>query len=148
MARIRIPKDKKNLIDKLVRGEDNLPPFRLLADLLNFAATLAFKQGAARLPFTESLEPIRQEVFSRQGYDITINLIALASTKDLKILAQNDDADNIRTQIFEEYANAGLEILQSELVGVVDPLEHLLLLIGRQRSPETKVEEFDLSRFI
>lgn len=148
MARIRVPKDKKPLIDKLVRGDDSRPPFRTQADLLNFAAALAFSRGGNPRPFSESLEPIRQEVFDRQGYDTSINLLALAMTDDIKILATTDEAEEIRTQCFEELANAGLEILQTELEGVVDPLEHLLLLVGRQRPNESPEEAFDLSKFI
>ncbi|NLG32054.1 MAG: DNA phosphorothioation-associated protein 4 [Syntrophomonadaceae bacterium] len=149
MGRIRAPKDKKALIDKLVRGDDNHPPFRTQADLLNFAAALAFSRGGVVQPFTESLDnPIRQEVFERQGYDTAINLVALAMTEDIKILVATDEAEATRIQYFEELANAGLEILQNELEGVVDPLEHLLLLVGRQRQDENGEEEFDLSRFI
>ena len=149
MGRIRAPKDKKMLIDKLVRGDDNHPPFRTQADLLNFAAALAFSRGGVVQPFTESLDnPIRQEVFERQGYDTAINLVALAMTEDIKILVATDEAEATRIQYFEELANAGLEILQNELEGMVDPLEHLLLLVGRQRPGENKEEAFDLSRFI
>lgn len=148
MGRIRVPRDKKALIDKLVRGNDSRPPFRTQADLLNFAAALAFSRGVNARPFSEVLEPIRQEVFDRQGYDTSINLIALAMTEDIKILAATDEAEEMRSRYFEELANAGLEILQTELEGVVDPLEHLLLLVGRQRPNESQEEEFDLSRFI
>lgn len=148
MGRIRVPKDKKALIDKLVRGDDSLPPFRTQADLLNFTAALAYSRGGNTQPFNESMEPIRQEVFDRQGYDTSINLIALAMTQDIKVLVATDEAEEMRIQYFEELANAGLEILQNELEGVVDPLEHLLLLIGRQRPNENREEEFDLSRFI
>lgn len=149
MGRIRVPKDKKPLIDKLVRGDDNLPPFRTQADLLNFAAALAFSRGADTRPFNEATQDrIRQEVFDRQGYDTSINLLALAMTEDIKVLVATDEAEEMRNQYFEELANAGLEILQNELEGVVDPLEHLLLLVGRHRTNENQEEEFDLSRFI
>lgn len=148
MGRIRAPKDKKALIDKLVRGDDSQPPFRTQADLLNFAAALAFSRGGILQPFSESLEPIRQEVFERHGYDTAINLEALAMTEDIKVLVATDEAEEIRNRCFEELANAGLEIIQNELEGVVDPLEHLLLLVGRHRPSDNSEEEFDLSRFI
>ena len=53
------------------------------------------------------------------------------------------------TQVFEEYANGGLEILQSELRGVVDyQIQFLLILKKAIDYQENNIEEeFNLTRF-
>jgi len=148
--RIRIPRDKGDLVDRLTRS-DTYPngPFRQKSDVITFAAAYGFRKGARR-PFSESLEPIRLEVFERRGHDLAIYLLAFAETKDPTILAPSDEALARRVTIFEEYANGGLEFLRRELQGLDDPLPRLLLLIAAERAigePEPP-EEFDLSRFL
>lgn len=148
--RIRVPKDKSDLIDKLVRGEEYPNgPFRLRADVLSFAAMYGFRRGR-RAQIEESLEPIRQDVFERSGQDQLINLLALAATKDPSCLANSAEAVQARITVFEEYANGGLELLRQELHGLDDPLDRLLLLIEQER--ESGVQEgsvqYDLSRYL
>jgi len=148
VSRIRIPKDKADIVNKLVRKEDSEAPFRTQADLIAFAASLGFSRGI-REPFSETLEPIRQDVFDNAGYRTLFNLLALASTGDPNILSsENEDQ---RITIFEEYANAGLSLLKNELQGSPDPLDDLLLIV-RNYSPGSKStdkeDEFDLSRFL
>ena len=146
--RIRVPKDKEALIVKLTKTDDSSGGiFQTRAHLMTFAAVYGFSRGP-RIRFNDSLEPIRHEVFARQGHDTIINLLALAATEDPKCLAQNDEAENLRATIFEEYANAGLDHLRTELHGVDDPLEHLLLLIQQQRQGNGGKEEFDLTKFL
>ncbi len=146
--RIRVPKDKEALIVKLTKSDDGTGGiFQTRAHLMTFAAVYGFNKGA-RVPFPDSLEPIRQEVFARQGHDTIINLLALAATEDPKCLAQTDEAENLRATVFEEYANGGLDRLRSELHGVDDPLEHLLLLIQQERRGTESSEEFDLTKFL
>jgi len=148
MTRIRLPKDKSDIINKLVRKEDSEAPFRTQADLMAFAASLGFSRGM-REPFSETLEPIRQDVFDNAGYTSLFNLLALASTGDPNILSsENEDQ---RITIFEEYANAGLSLLKNELQGSPDPLDDLLLIISKYRPGSESADsedEFDLSRFL
>lgn len=146
--RVRVPKDKEAIIVKLTRNDDsNGGAFLTRADLMTFAAVIGYNKGS-RVPLTDWLEPIRQEVFARSGHDTVINLLALATTRDPKSLASNDEAEDLRISIFEEYANGGLESLRNELQGVDDPMEHLLLLIDQQRKNEKGPGEFDLSDFL
>jgi dnd system-associated protein 4 len=147
--RVRIPADKEDILQLLVKSESSSGPFNLRADVLTFAAVLGLKNDK-RIPFTESREPIRQDVFNRQGHDTVINLVAVAASKDPKVLASDDAAEDIRITIFEEYANGGLDFLRGELRGAVDPLEHLLLLINQERRQDIDREdgEFGLSRFL
>lgn len=147
--RVRVPSNREDIINKLVKSDSDNGPFNLRADLITFAAVIGLKEKR-RIPFSESLEPIRQDVFNRHGYDTVINLIGVAETNDPMILANSEAEENKRITIFEEYANGGLEYLQNELRGAVDPLEHLLLLINQERKEESEddEDEFGLSRFL
>jgi dnd system-associated protein 4 len=148
--RIRMPKDKGDLIDRLVRSEEYPNgPFRLRADVISFAAMYGFRRKR-KVEFSNSLEPIRQDVFEKSGQDQLINLLALAETKDPHSLAQTEEAVKQRITIFEEYANGGLELLRQELHGHDDPLDRLLLLIEQERGSGVREQqdEYDLSEFL
>lgn len=147
--RIRPPKDKEALIVRLTKTDDASSEgiFQTRAHLMTFAAIYGFSKQR-RIPFADSLEPIRHDVFARHGHDTIINLLALAETEDPRCLAQNDEAEHVRATIFEEYANGGLDQLRGELQGVDLPLEHLMLMIQQEQKPEGDPGEFDLSRFL
>ncbi len=147
--RIGIARDKANCVKDLMAVEDGKGPFRLQVDALAFAAVLGANRNR-KVPLNETIkDPIRQEVFTRQGYDILFNLLAIYYSNDPKILADTDEMDDKRATIFEEYANGGLEILQEELKGSVDYLDEILLMIADQRKKlEGEEEEFDLSKIL
>jgi dnd system-associated protein 4 len=147
--RIRFAKDKAELIKQLtVAGEHN-GPFRLIVDVLVFAATLGLYHNRREALNDASGEPIRQEVFDRQGYDTVMNLIAVHAEKSPNILANTEEMTAKRAIIFEEFANGGLEILREELRGAVDYLETTLLLIASQQQKCSEpLGGFDLGRLI
>ncbi|MDJ0658061.1 MAG: DNA phosphorothioation-associated protein 4 [Crocosphaera sp.] len=150
--RIRISKDKAELVQSLVDFNGGIGPFQTYADVITFAATLGAKYNK-RIPLniiSKEPAPISLEIFVSRGYDTVIKLLAIAETNDPNVLSVYDtEAENQRVQIFEEYANGGLEKLQEELKGIVDYSEHLLLLLNLERFPNnTSDEEFDLSRFL
>ena len=153
MNRIRIAKDKADLVKALTELEDKTGPFKTYADLIVFAASLAIKKKK-RIPVTEFSTrepyPINIEVFCSRGYGSIIKLIALVDTKDTKILSQtNEEIEENRIKIFEEYANGGLEILQNELRGAVNYSERLLLVLISERYQKSQPEEeFDLTKFL
>jgi dnd system-associated protein 4 len=148
--RIGIDKDKADLVNALVN--DNTGPFQTYADVLAFAAALGAKYKR-RIPLENVAKepaPISSEVFISRGYDLVIKLLAIAETKDPKILSPYEiAAEEERGIIFEEYANGGLEKLRNELRGTVDYTERLLLVLSAERfRKESPGEEFDLSRFL
>ncbi|EAZ91897.1 DNA phosphorothioation-associated protein 4 [Crocosphaera chwakensis] len=150
--RIRISKDKSELVQSLVDFGGGVGPFQTYADVITFAATLGGKYNK-RIPLniiSKEPAPISLEIFVSRGYDAVIKLLAIAETNDPHVLSLYDtDAENQRVQIFEEYANGGLEQLQEELKGIVDYSDHLLLLLNLERFPSnTPEDEFDLSRFL
>jgi dnd system-associated protein 4 len=150
-TRIRIDKNKSELVKRLVSDEKDTAPFRMYVDLIAFAAALgASKRNLVPLgEIANDPAPIRQSVFERQGYDTIINLLAMYNNKDPLILADSEEKDNERTRIFEEYANGGLQILEEELRGAVDYLETILLIIADQRRLTVEVDEtFDLQQYV
>ena len=93
--------------------------------------------------------PIKVETFASMGYDWVIKLIGITETKDIKVLSvTEEESQTERNNIFEEYTNGGLEILQTELRGAVDYSERLLLMLSAERFKEDKQGEFDLSKFL
>lgn len=149
-GRIRVAKDKAELVKALTSADGGTGPFQTFADVVMFAAALGAKHKK-RVPLGEISQrepsPIRLEYF---GNDWVIKLLGVTETQDIKILSTNEEEyEAQRNQIFEEYANGGLEILQSELRGAVDYSERILLLLSyERRNNEQQDEEFDLSKFL
>lgn len=148
--RIRIAKDKAELVKSLVASKDTTGPFQTYVEVMVFAAALGTKHQK-RVPLegvAKDLSPLRQDYFSN-SFALLINLLAIIETKDINILSEEDVADEQRIHIFEEYANGGLEILQNELRGAVDYSERLLLILSYERTNTDKQdEEFDLTKFL
>ena len=151
--RIRVARDKADLVKALVASDNMTGPFQTYADVMVFAAALGAKRNK-RSPLgsisTKEPAPIAPEVFVSRGYDLVFKLLAIAETKDAKILSLFDEtSEEQRTHIFEEYANGGLEILRDEFRGAVDYSERLLLILSAERfKKDCAQEDFDLSRFL
>jgi dnd system-associated protein 4 len=152
-ARVRVAKDKADLVKALTSGDGGTGLFQTYADAIAFAAVLGAKHKR-RVALGEISKrepaPIGQEIFVSRGYDLVIKLLGVTATEEINILSSQDDKfENERLRIFEEYANGGLEILQAEVRGTVDYLERILLLLSLERSNEEQPEgEFDLTKFI
>lgn len=151
--RIRVAKDKAELVKQLVASKDTTGPFQTYVEVMVFAAALGVK-NKNRVALGETTKrdpsPIPQENFASQGHDLMIKLLAIIQTQDINILASRpEEYESQRTQIFEEYANGGLEILKNELRGAVDYSERLLLILISERDhQEQSAAEFDLTRFL
>ena len=152
-GRIRVAKDKAELVKALTSADGATGPFQTYADVIVFAAALGAKHNK-RVPLGEISKrepsPIPQEQFIVRGYDTVINLLAINETQDIKVLSLLEEKSyEKRNYIFEEYANGGLEILQTEFRGAVDYSERLLLILSSERVQQEKQEmEFDLSKFL
>jgi len=147
--RIKIAKDKAKLVKSLKATDETNGPFQTYVDVLVFAAVLGMRRQkrVAILEPTKDLDPIRREYFD--NYELIINLITIFETQNPHMLVNNQEADEQRIGIFEEYANGGLEILQEELRGAVDYCERIILLLSSERShKEEQQEDFNLSRFM
>ena len=151
-GRIRVAKDKADLVKALTSSGGGTGPFQTFADVIVFAAALGAKHKK-RVPLGEISKrepsPIPQEQMIVRGYDTVTNLLAIIETQDIKVLSITEDKTNERRNyIFEEYANGGLEILQAELRGAVDYSERILLFLSAERFQDNSEEEFDLRKFI
>jgi dnd system-associated protein 4 len=152
-TRIKVARDKASLVQSLTASDSSTGPFETYADVLTFAATLGIKYKR-RIPLLGEISkrepaPIPREVFTNRGYDMVMNLIAVADNGDPKILASNEACSADRVQAFEEYANGGLEVLGEKLKGSVDHLDQILLLLSSEgRNSQLSDSEFDLSAFL
>jgi dnd system-associated protein 4 len=148
--RIRVAKDKVELVKALVASKDTTGAFQTYVEVMVFAAALGAKHKK-RVPLdgiAKDLSPLRQDYFST-SFTLLINLLAMTEIKDINILSEEDVADEQRIHVFEEYANGGLEIIQNELRGAVDYSERLLLILSYERTnTEQQDEEFDLTKFL
>ncbi|MEL7409521.1 MAG: DNA phosphorothioation-associated protein 4 [Cyanobacteria bacterium J06558_2] len=153
LPRIKVAKDKAELVQKLIDTPETTGMFATYADAIAFAAAMGVKYQQ-RLPLTEispsEPAPVSLEVFISRGYERLIQLIAVTATQDIKILSPKDPAATAqRITIFEEYANGGFNHLRHELRGAVDYTERLVLILNAERFSTTEDdEEFDLSRFL
>ncbi len=153
LPRVRVGKDKADLVQKLLDTKGTTGNFQTYADIVIFAASFGIKhQKKVPLNAISQTEPapISLEVFISRGYDWVIKLIAFSDTQDINILSVYDaDVEAERVKILEEYANGGLAQLREELRGAVDYTERLLLILNHERFAEEKTDdEFDLSRFL
>lgn len=137
-GRVRVAREKAEFVRSLKASENPTAPFQTYSDIIAFAAALGAKRGR-RIPLEQTSrkdpDPIPQEQFFNRGYETLFNLLTLTSTQNLKVLLSSENYEDLRIQLIEEYANAGLEILQHELTGVFDYAEHLLLMLQDDRSP-------------
>ena len=153
LPRIKVAKDKADLVQKLLDTKGTTGTFQTYADIIAFAASMGIKHQQ-RLELTEISQsepaPISLEVFISRGYDRLIKLIAVSEAKNINILSTEDAAiEAERILIFEEYANGGLARLRQELRGAVDYSERLVLILNAERMAiANDGEEFDLSRFL
>jgi dnd system-associated protein 4 len=151
--RVRIAKDKAELVQALLDIKETSGPFQTYADIVAFAASMGAKSNR-RSPLsdisTKEPAPISLDVFISRGYDWLIKLLAIITTNDSNILSVYDhEAEKQRIIIFEEYANGGLEILRNELKGSADYTERILLIMSQIRLGENQEQqEFDLTKFL
>jgi len=149
--RIRVAKDKGELVKRLVESDEDNAPFATYADVVMFAAALGYQRNQA-IPLDDSAKepaPISLEVFRSRGYDRTIRLLAIAKTEDVSVLSiSSEEAIAKQVQILEEYANGGLQILQDELRGIVDITHHLPLMLLKEKDSQESPPDFDLRQFL
>lgn len=106
-------------------GEAKL--FKLLRDVLTFAAVLGYREKQRR-PFNPKYgrEDIQASVYQRNEATEIIYAIALGDQKTTDILKPENERECI--QIFEEYANGGLNIINGwlEKYANIDPEDAIM----------------------
>ena len=129
---VRRAKDKEDIYKKLTNDSEG--PFITLRDVFITAACLGFLSNKK-----EKIEAVGEtfklQVFEEKNYQTIINLIALLDTNDINVLSNNEEAWNKKITIIEEYANAGIKILEQKLLLTPgDPLNNYIDLIIRFNS--------------
>lgn len=151
--RVNIAKDKADLVRALTVMDGKSGPFQTYADVIAFAATLGLKRQK-RIPIREisKREPgaIDLDIFISRGYEMAIKLMGMTEENSPQFSSHHhSEIEELRLQIFAEYANGGLEIMREEFRGTVDYLEQLLLLLSKERSAQNQLNlEFDLTKFL
>lgn len=123
MRGIRRSKVHSELVDRFDQRnsvtQQKVFPFKKAT--MCYAAILGFKKNK-RVPLPEgNIDTIEWHTFENGSYTDYIYLIALAHAKDVDVLrydVEKSDAGGFKEDmvtIFEEYANGGLEIMQSWL---------------------------------
>lgn len=89
--------------------------FPTIRELLCFAALLGYSEKR-RIPLDRNagIEDVSYQQFERGDAEDLIYLIALADTKDPDVL--RDGEESRCAEIFEEYANGGLQILRDSML--------------------------------
>lgn len=89
--------------------------FPTIRELLCFAALLGYSEGR-RIPLdrSEGTEDVSYQQFERRDAEDLIFLIALADSKNPEILKEGEEGRC--AEIFEEYANGGLQILRDAML--------------------------------
>lgn len=89
--------------------------FPTIRELLCFAALLGYSEKR-RLPLDKEkgVEDVSYQQFERGDAEDLIYLIALAETRDPEIL--KDGEESRCAEIFEEYANGGLQIIRESML--------------------------------
>lgn len=104
--RVRRPKDKEALMASLTQGPDSV--FDNYVELMCFCACLGYSRKNSK-PFDATAEPIAWSVFESRGKDAVVNLVAAVASVDFDIVAPDHFVKKL--DIFESFANGGLEIL-------------------------------------
>ena len=112
VRRVQRPADKEHLLKQLEKGKDD-GIFSTEVEALIFAAALGASREESK-PLGKALPGLVYELFSNKtDVDALFYMLGIARTGDLSLLKEGQTDERVRA--FEEYANAGLEILQKEM---------------------------------
>jgi len=137
--RVRRPKSFNELLNRLT-DKEQLGIFDTYKDVLLFAASLAAFKGKSK-PFEGSDEQIDYGIFSKKSdNEAIIHLLAIHKRDDINILSE--ESSDERLTILEEYANAGLEIIDQKLKNSVSTLDAILDLIHETEKEQSQNRDF------
>lgn len=115
MRDIRRPEAFEPIVDRFTNpaySDIARPVFPTIMDLLIFSAGVGLALGK-RIPVPASGKAVPYRIFENNQKEGYIYLVALAHTRDPKLLAS--ELDDEAAKIFEEFAAAGLEELSTWL---------------------------------
>jgi dnd system-associated protein 4 len=132
----------EDIYQKLSEGEEAV--FNQLKDVFLMAACIGYKNGQ-RKKLSKRGKEFPWSVFNGSTDESIINAIALSSTNNFRVVIdQQEEGEEDRETIIEEYANAGIEYLKCEVLDKGgSPIENLLAYLNSQRKNEDD-DIFDL----
>lgn len=148
--RVSVEKNYADFVQSMtpLEGDSTTAPFATAADLVAFAAAYGASESDP-IPVRDKANkpnPIRYEVFVTRNYESLIDLLAAFKRKDVRTLTTSEESLNERVEIFEGFANAGIQLMKEKLDPFADKLEGLELLLASSKSRATNASEFqDLS---
>ena len=151
--RVSIEKNFADFVQSMtpLEGGGGIAPFATAADLVAFAAAYGASESEP-IPVMDKANkpnPIRYEVFVTRNYESLIDLLAAFKQNDVRVLTSSEESLNERVEIFEGYANAGLQLMKKKLDPFADKLEGLELLLASNRDKSDEPDELqDLSDLV
>ena len=129
---------KRKTYDRLQR--DPMSPFKggTLADIFFYAAVLGFRNGR-REPLVDPRPNIWLNAFGSRRVAVLASVV-ISDAESLDVLFEPDKAKTV----LEEYANAGIDIIENELLGGAgaEPIERMSFMmkeaLGQSRSPDSR----------
>lgn len=112
MKRILRASDKEELIEELLSSRIGI--FREIWRLLLFSAQVGLKEGRREpLKAVDTGKGIDQSTFGNSSsWPGILYLMGLVDSGDSEIITSSSEGDELRVQLFQEYANGGLAIIK------------------------------------
>jgi len=142
--RVKRPSSKDDLLDQLT-DKEKAGIFETYKDAILFAAAIGAFKGKSK-SFEKSSEPIDYNIFSKSAdNEALIHLLSIYKADSIDILSDKNSDE--RVAILEEYANAGLEIIEGKIKKSTTVLDAMLDLI-HSINEETYNNERDFEKVV
>ena len=133
----------ENYYQHLGNKEDKL--FETMKDVMLFCALLAINKERKREPLLKKGgDSIKFDYFTSNDRTL-IDMIALYSTEDISILT--NEKHDLKLELFEEYANAGMAYIVNRFNHIPNELE-VRTVIYELRPEVTYTEKIDLAELV
>ncbi len=143
MSRIRRDKKHDALIDRLTKGDEGV--FSDIWRVLVFAAFVGAKnQKRSAIIDFESGKAFPLNYLQPSCGPGFLSLLGISATEGNEILRSKEGNQDQLILIFEEYANAGMEIISERVAAASSPIEAILALIDEGKESRGSIVVEDL----
>ena len=143
MSRIRRDKKHDALIERLTKGDEGV--FSDIWRVLVFAAFVGAKnQKRSAIIDFESGKAFPLNYLQPSCGPGFLSLLGISATEGNEILRSKDGNQDQLILIFEEYANAGMEIISERVAAASSPIEAILALIDEGKESRGSIVVEDL----
>ena len=143
MSRIRRDKKHDTLIERLTKGDEGV--FSDIWRVLVFAAFVGAKnQKRSAIIDFESGKAFPLNYLQPSCGPGFLSLLGIRATEGNEILRSKEGNQDQLVMIFEEYANAGMEIISERVASASSPIEAILALIDEGKESRGSIVVEDL----